>query len=238
MADINLFSRLGNLWKGFISLWISDVEKNHPEIAYENSIMGLTAKYEKLKYATAAIIRRRDDISGRVDIASKALAQVTGDLNAAMATGQDDLALVLIQKKNALDAELADLTGEAGQATADADDAKGSLMAVKSEIGKLKAEKDRMLAKMQSAQARIQIQNQLEGLSVDADVQALDKVREHIKTTVAQASLGKELHESDLDVRLKKLQSQSGSVTAKAQLEEMKRQRAAATAQAGGTKQM
>jgi phage shock protein A len=235
MADINFFSRLGNLWKGFVSLWISDVEKNHPEIAYENSIMGLTAKYEKLKYATASIIRRRDEITARQDTANKALAQVTADLNAAMATNQDDLALVLIQKKNALDAELADLNGEAQQAVADADDAKGSLIAVKTEIGKLKAEKDRMLAKMQSAQARIQIQAQLEGLSVDADVQALDKVRDHIKNTVAQASLGKELHESDLDVRLQKLQQQSGSITAKQQLEEMKRQRAA---QAAGTKQM
>ena len=235
MADINFFSRLGNLWKGFISLWISDVEKNHPEIAYENSILGLTAKYEKLKYATASIIRRRDEITTRQDAANKALAQVTADLNAAMATNQDDLALVLIQKKNALDAELAELNAEAQQAISDADDAKSSLISVKSEIGKLKAEKDRMLAKMKSAQARIQIQSQLEGLSVEADVQALDKVREHIKNTVAQASLGKELHESDLDVRLKNLQQQSGSITAKAQLEEMKRQRAA---QAAGTKQM
>lgn len=235
MADINMFSRLGNLWKGFISLWIADVEKNHPEIAYENSILGLTAKYEKLKYATAAIIRRRDEITSRLDAAKKQLAQVNTDLNAAMATSQDDLALVLIQKKNALDAELAELDGEAQVAVSDADDAKNSLLAVKNEIGKLKAEKDRMLAKMKSAQARIQIQSQLDGLSVEADVQALDKVREHIKTTVAQASLGKELHESDLDVRLKNLQAQSGSITAKAQLEEMKRHRAA---QAAATKQM
>ena len=37
MAEINFFSRLANLWRGFISLWISDVEKHHPEIAYENA---------------------------------------------------------------------------------------------------------------------------------------------------------------------------------------------------------
>ena len=35
MANVGFFGRLGNLWKGFISLWISDVEKKHPEIAYE-----------------------------------------------------------------------------------------------------------------------------------------------------------------------------------------------------------
>ena len=29
-----ILSRLGNLWRGFLRLWISDVEKEHPEIAY------------------------------------------------------------------------------------------------------------------------------------------------------------------------------------------------------------
>ena len=53
-----------------------------------------------------------------------------------------------------------------------------------------------MLAKMQSAQARIRIQEQLDGLSVDADVKALDNVREHIKNTIAEANLGQELAET------------------------------------------
>ena len=34
MANVGFFARLGNLWKGFLSIWISDVEKEHPEIAY------------------------------------------------------------------------------------------------------------------------------------------------------------------------------------------------------------
>jgi phage shock protein A len=47
----------------------------------------------------------------------------------------------------------------------------------------------------------VKIQNQLEGLSVDAEVRALDNVREHIKNTVAQAKMGQELRDSDLDVQ-------------------------------------
>ena len=39
----------------------------------------------------------------------------------------------------------------------------------KAEIGKLKAEKDRMLAKLESAQARLKIQEQLDGLARLAD---------------------------------------------------------------------
>ena len=226
MAKVGFFGRLANLWRGFLSLWISDVEKKHPEIAYENAIGSMVGKYTKLKSATAAIIARRDDVMQRLDKEQKELAAVNADLNAALETGQDDLSLVLIEKKNALEAEVKSLNDELGQAKADADDAKSSLMSVKAEIKKLKAEKDRMLAKMQSAQARIKVAEQIEGLSVDAEVQALDTVREHIKSTVAEANLGKELQESDLDQRLAKLRQQSGTVTARAQLDALKASRA------------
>jgi len=187
-------------------------------------------KYTQLKAATGAIIARRQDITSRLEAHERELAAVTTDLEAALATNQDDLAVVLIQKKNSLDAALTELRADAAQATADADNAKDSLIQVKSEIDKLKAEKERMLAQMHSAQARIKIQGQLDGLSVDAEVQALGAVREHIKGQVAQASLGAELQNSDLDVRLNKLRQSSGSVTAKAQLEAMKQARAAAQA--------
>lgn len=236
MADINLFARLSNLWTGFVSLWVADIEKEHPEIAYENAITSMVSKYAKLKNATAAIIRRREDIDGRVGAQRTVLAQTERELEVALATNQDDLAMVLLQKKSAIDSDLAGLASEAEQAKVDAEDAKNALLSVKTEIGKLKDERDRMLAKMQSAKARLQIQGQLEGLSVEADVQALDRVRDHIKTTIAEANLGKELRESDLDVRLDKLRQQSGNVTARSQLDEIKRQRAAA-AQASG-KQM
>ncbi len=238
MASINFFSRLSNLWRGFVSLWIADVEKKHPEIAYENAIRAMIVKYTRLKSATAAIIRRRDEIDSRVKTARAGLERTNQDLETALATNQDDLAMVLLQKKGALESELADLAADAEQSNADADDAKSSLLAVQSEIGKLRGERDRMLAQMNSAQARLQIQSQLDGLSVDAEVQALDRVREHIKNTVAEANLGKELRDTDLDVRLTKLRQDSGQVTARAQLDELKRQRAAAQAQGAGNRQM
>ncbi len=230
MANNAIFARLANLWTGFISLWVSDIEKEHPEIAYQNAIASMIQKYTQLKAATGAIIARRQDITSRLQAHERELAAVTADLEAALATNQDDLAVVLIQKKNTLDAALSELRADAELATTDADNAKDSLIQVKSEIDKLKAEKERMLAQMHSAQARIKIQGQLDGLSVDAEVQALGAVRDHIKSQVAQASLGAELQNSDLDVRLNKLRQSSGSVTAKAQLEAMKQARAAAQA--------
>lgn len=235
MASINFFTRLGNLFKGFASLFIADIETAHPEIAYENSINTMIEKYNRLKAATAAIIRRRDELSLRLKNLTAERDQAKADLAAAMSTNQDDLALVAIEKKNEVEAALKDVQEEVNQAVHDADEAKASLLSVKSEIGKLKAEKDRMLAKMSSAQARIQINAQLEGLSVEADVQTLERVREHINNKVAEANLGQELHESDLDVRLKKLRQKSGSITAQAELDALKAQRAG---QPAATKQM
>ncbi len=227
MADVGLFARLGNLWRGFLSIWISDVEKEHPEIAYENAINSMIEKYSKLKNATAAIIKRREDVDERLKRATRDLAQTESELNAAVETNQDDLAVILIQKKNGLEQEVLEMRGDLDTASKDAESAKSSLLQVQAEIKKLKAERDVMLARMQSAQARLQIQGQLDGLSVDAEVRALDNVREHIKTTVAAANLGKELSETSLDSRLAALKDKAGDVQAKQQLVELKAKRAA-----------
>jgi phage shock protein A len=226
MANVHFWGRLSNLWTGFISLWLEDIEKKQPEIAYENAVQSMTDKYVKLKRATAAIIRRREEVEARLTEEQKELALVTQDLNAAIDGGQDDLAVVLIQKKNAVTASIAELNENLAQAKGDADDAKASLMSVKSEIERLKGEKDRMLAKFESANARLKIQDQLEGLSVDADMKALEGVRTHIKNTVAEAKLGKELNDNDLDTRLKALRQQAGTTTARSELDALKAARA------------
>ena len=232
---MGVFSRIANLWKGFLSIWISDIEKDHPEIAYENAINSMVTKYARLKSATAAIIRRREEIDERYQAATKELAQTEAELNTAVSTNQDDLAVILIQKKNQLTNDIADMKGEMETAKNDADSAKTSLLSVQTEIRKLKAERDTMLAKMQSAQARINIQEQLDGLSVDEEVRALDTVRTHIKNTIAEANLGKELADSSLDSRLSKLRSEVGDVQAREELAAIKARKAAQQGQSQKT---
>jgi phage shock protein A len=224
---MSLLKRLGNLWRGFLSLWIADIEKEHPEIAYENAINSMVVKYSKLKSATAAIMRRREELDERFKRTNRELEQTKAELETAVETNQDDLAVILIQKQNTLTAELTDLQTELEAARSDADSAKTSLLGVQSEIRKLQAERETMIAKMQSAQARIKVQEQLDGLSVDEEVRALDNVRTHIKNTIAEANLGKELSESSLDSRLAALRNQTGDVQARKQLADLKAKKAA-----------
>lgn len=217
-----VITRLGNLWKGFLSLWVSGIEQEHPEIVYENAINSMIEKYAELKKATAAVIRRRDDISSRLNSTKSELKQIEKDLSAALATDQKDLGMVLIEKKNQLTNQIVSLEADMTQANADAENTKSSLMQVQADINKVKAEKDQMLAKFASAKARLAIQEQLDGLSVDAEVKALDNVRTHIKNVESEAKLGEELKSTDLDEKLKKLRQSSGSVEASDEWEKMK----------------
>lgn len=226
---MNIFSRLANLVRGFLSLFVTGLEQQHPEIAYENAINNMIEKYNKLKNATAGLIRLREDAADRLQKAQAQQKELAAMLEQAMATGQDDLAVELIERKDAVEAEIASMQAELEGAEKDVDTAKTALTDVKGEIAKLKAEKDRMLAKMQSAQARTRINDQLEGLSVDAELRALENVRTGIKDTIAKAKLGDELRESDLDTRLNALKASSSKATARAKLEAMKKDRAAAS---------
>lgn len=226
--SLNIFSRLANLVRGFMSLFVTGIEQQHPEIAYENAINTMVEKYNKLKNATAGLIRLREDAADRLQKAQAQQHELTAMLEQAMAEGQDDIAVELIERKDAIDAEIASLQAEMEAAEKDVGTAKTALTEVKGEIAKLKAEKDRMLAKMQSAQARVRIQDQLEGLSVDAELRALENVRTGIKDTIAKAKLGDELRESDLDVRLKSLRTNSSKASARNKLEVLKKERAGA----------
>ncbi|MDP4073914.1 PspA/IM30 family protein [Acidovorax sp. A1169] len=234
MASSNFLGRLSNLFTGFLSLFVSGIEKNNPEIAYENSINSMKANYDRLKKAAGAIIRQRDDVTTRLHNAKQKQAQLEANLQQAMDTNQDDLAVSILQMKNDNDQSVTELTAEAETAMAEAEKMKDALLEMKSEIKRVEDERDRNLAKLAGAKAKIQIHSQLEGLSVDAEIRALDNVRGHIANVISEANLGDELRGADLDVRMKGLQKGASRATAEAQLAQLK----AARAQGAGAKQM
>ena len=84
-----------------------------------------------------------------------------------------------------------------------------------------------MLARKENAQARIKIQETLSGMSTDADIKALENVREHIGKMQAQADMGAELGDSSLDAKLKEIKAKASTSAAREQLEAIKKARAA-----------
>ncbi len=231
---MGFFDRIGNLWNGFWSLWISDKESKNPEAVYEAAIDERIKKHRELKKAVSGIVYLRNKISTELETKERELKDANAQLPIAIESGDDDVALVLLAKKNELEKAIEQLTLDQDKVSKQAEDAKDSLVAFQGEIEKLKRERDEMLAKKATAEARIQIQETLDGLSTDADIKALENVREHINKRQAEADIGTEIKGDSLDSRLAKVKAKTQDATARSQLDELKRQMAAKSAAAEG----
>ncbi len=224
---MGFFSRVGNLWKGFWGLFISDMEANNAEAVYESAIEERIQKHRELKKAVSGIVYLRNKLSTELEQKQAALAEIQPQIPVAIEEGEDEAALVLIQKKDELNGAIAQIQAELEKVSAQAEDAKAGLVAFQGEIEKLKREKHEMLAKKANAEARIQIQETLDGLSTDADIRALENVREGIDKLQAEVDVGAELNDSNLDAKLDEIKSKTATASAQAQLDEMKKQMAA-----------
>jgi len=224
---MGFFDRLANIWRGFLSLWVSDIESRNPEAVYEAAIDERVRKHRELKKAVSGIVYLRNKLSTELESKERELKDVMTELPVAIEEGEDDAALVLIQKKDELTSQIESLSEELKKVSDQAEDAKAGLLTFQAEIEKLKREKEQMVAKKANAEARIQIQETLDGLSTDADVKALDNVREHISKLQAEADIGSELQGDSLDAKLKRIKEKAANHSAQGQLDELKKQMAA-----------
>jgi phage shock protein A len=231
---MSIIDRAFNLIRGFFSSLMGSAEAANPEAVYEAAIEERLKRHRDLKKAVSGIVYLRNKLEAEQETKQKELREVSAQLPVAIESGDDDVALVLLQKKNELEKALTDLSAELGKVSKQAEDAKDSLVAFQGEIEKLRRERDEMLAKKATAEARIKIAETLDGMSTDADIKALDNVRENIHKLQAEADIGTEIKDDSLDQRLKAIKAKTGDVTAKAQLEELKKLHAAKAAVAEG----
>lgn len=222
---MGFMSRMYNLWKGFLSMFVGRMEEKHPEIAFENAINAMTEKYQKLKTAAAGLIKHRAQLEAKIQKAESALEEINLQVQVAVDSGDDESALVLLERQEELEAQLADYRRDIEQASRDAEAAKDSLRNVQGEIEKLKRERDKVVAQIKDAEARKQIQEQLDGISVDEEVQALQNVRDYAEKVKAEVQINTELKEESLEGKLEKIRAQTGTAKAKARLAAMKKAR-------------
>ena len=226
------FDRIWNVWSGFLSLWVSNVENRNPEAVYEAAINERVKKHRELKKAVSGIVYLRNKLTTELEEKERELKEVLIQLPIAVDDGEDEVALVLIQKKDELTKQIEVTNAELTKISGQAEEAKSGLVTFQAEIDKLKREKDSMLAKKANAEARIQIQEQLDGLSTDADIKALENVRTNIDKLQAEADIGSEIQGDSLDSKLKKIKEKAANSTARNQLEQMKSATAARKAAA------
>ncbi|MFO0005754.1 MAG: PspA/IM30 family protein, partial [bacterium] len=221
---MGFFDRLAQVWKGFLGLWISDIENRNPEAVYEAAIEERIKKHRELKKAVSGIVYLRNKLQTDLETKERELAEVQLQIPIAVEEGEDEAALVLIEKKNELETAIETIRAELDKVSGQAEEAKTGLVQFQAEIEKLKREKVEMLAKKANAEARIKIQETLEGLSTDADIKALENVRETIHKKAAEADVTGEIKGESLDAKLSKIKAKTANAAAKAQLAEMKKQ--------------
>ena len=222
---MHVVARVSNLLRGLLTRWIGRREHRHPDAVYEAAIGERVVQYGKLRHAAAGILYMRSKLARQLASESAELVRVRRQLDIAVEHDDDTAALALIGRRDVLAAEVDRLTAELTELTREAEGAKDNLIAFQEEIVRLREERVRMLARLANAKARLRFQATLNGLSTDADIRALEEVRDHINRLVAETQVSRDLGDSELERRLGRIREVEAEHAARAQLEELKRVR-------------
>jgi phage shock protein A len=223
---MSIFARIANFISGFFYSLIGSAEENNPAIAYESAIQSMIKKQADLKKAVSSIILLRNKTEADLEDKKSKLEEVDSMLETALDDGDDESAVILLEEKETLEDTIERLEVDFADIEGQADEAMNALNQYIEEIKKLKKEKERMVAENEIAITQSQIASQLDGLSLDADVQALQKAREGVGKRKAQADVDRELRNNSIDTKLDKIRKRAGNTKAKKRLEEMKAMRA------------
>ncbi len=222
-----VLGRLRNLIGGWLTVWVRDREQAHPRAVYEQAIHERLRRYAELKDAVAGILYLRNKLEGELLDRRSELLRTTGDVQRAVRRGDEAVALALVRHKQELAGELERAGRELAALRDEAEAAKENLLRFREEIRALEREKGRALAVWAGAQARRQVRAVLDGLSVDADLRALDSLREHIAKLSTERQLDTELDAagpagSGLGERLRAIRDGARDEAARRELDEIK----------------
>jgi len=222
---MRLFARVQNLFRGVMAQWLGRREQRNPGAVYEAAIHERMEQYGKLREAAAGVLYMRSKLSKELQLKSAELTRLRNQLEIAVDRDDDEVALTLISRRDALGVEVERLSGELTDLTAEAETAKKNLTAFQNEIVRLRDEKLRMLARLANAKARLRLQETLTGLSPDADIRALEAVRDHINRLVSEVQVARDAGDPELERRLGSIREAEANSAARAQLDELKRTR-------------
>ncbi len=234
----SMLQRLRSLFHGIFGSWVRDREQQSPQVVYEQAIAERVRQYRELKDAVAGILYMRNKLENEISDRRAEIARLHDDVRRAVRRGEDESSLALIAHKQALFEELERAEQELEQVRAQAEEAKTNLIRFREEIRSLVREKGRMLATLANARARRRLQAAIEGLSVDAEMDALENVREHISRVVMESEVNKELG-SDGDafrMKLRGFRDEARRESARAELESLKQELGASVLPAEATR--
>jgi len=220
----SLMARLHSLVTGLFGHWLRGKEHDSPEVVYEQAISERVRQYRELKSAVAGILYMRTKLEAEISERRADIARLHDEVRRAVRRGHDEASLSLIAQKQMLFDELERAEEELANTRREADEAKANLVRFRDEIRNLVREKGRMLATLANAKARRRLQVAIEGLSVDAEMDALENVREHIGRMAVEGRVEQELGDSNLRTRMLEFRNEARHEAARAELEQLKKE--------------
>ncbi len=216
------FARLRSLVSGLFRGWVRDREHERPEVVYEQAIAERVRQYRELKSAVAGILYLRAKLENEITEHRAEIARLHDDARSAVQRNRDDISLTLITRKQQLFEDLERSEAELTVVKEQAEDSKANLIRFREEIRSLVREKGRMLATLANAKARRRLQVAIEGLSTDAELDALEGVREYVTRLTMEGDIDKELGETGLRSRLREFRDEARMQSAQSELEQLK----------------
>lgn len=221
-----MWARLRSLVGGLFGSWVREREQQSPEVVYEQAIGERVRQYRELKEAVAGILYMRNKLEQEINERRVEIARMHDDVRRAVRAGRDEISLTLIGRKQALFEDLERAEQELSTVRTQADEAKDNLVRFREEIRSLVREKGHMLATLANAQARRRLQVAIEGLSVDAEMDALESVRDHISRIAMEGDLSREIGDDGLVMRerLREFRDEARRESARGELDQLKRE--------------
>jgi phage shock protein A len=229
---MNTILRFAHLLRTTCGEWLRRCERRNPAAIYEQAIEDRSRQYRDLKEAVAGILYLRGKLDAEIHERRIEIARLADDALRAATRNEDDLSLALIETRHRLEGDLERAERELEAVRHEADEAKTNLVRFRAEIRSLTREKGRMLTTLANALARRRLSEAVEGLSVDADLRALDNVREQIARIATEGQVDRELAGADdgLRVRVRAIREDARRDAALRELAELKRRELPATA--------
>ncbi len=225
---MSAFDRIGNVVKGKASKVVGDVERNNPEAVFEAAVEDRKASLAEHKELAATLVVQRNRATAQLEKLEVELRQLSTALMGALEEGDDDTALVLQYRRKEVSALVETKTAELLKIAEQVEATKAALHKLREHTQELQREKVVAGAQLAVAEARIEINDTLSGFSDDTSSQALNSVRDSIQSLKRQAHPGFLDEEGNsVQGRAEAMGRKAAEMSARSQLEEMKRQMAA-----------
>ena len=223
---MGLFSRLGALIRGFFGLFIGDMEENNPELLFEDIKLQIDKARKEAEKQILDIQTNAEMIKIEMKNAEKNLAAVKARVEAAQKQGDKEILIELLMQE-----EEYQNTYETHKATYDT--AIAEVARIREDYRIFESEMNSKLNELRTLKSQAKMAQLRENInSVNARYasksntvgsvnESMDRARELVNKKTARANAVESLGDTNMDLKLKRLDMNSARERAKARAEAM-----------------